>query len=116
MQDGFFAPETNFGDANQNMEMHHGRRKSSDFDHHHPSYLNPSPDPHNLKNSIRYSENHLEVRDSGMMMSMAPPMLSVGGSGPSFDSGPGNYHINRPNHYQMPNLGDPSLYKPQSLK
>lgn len=85
LQDGFFVPESNFGDTNQNMEMHHDRRKSSDFEHHRPSYLNPSPESHTLKNSIRYSDNHMEIRDSGMMMSMAPPMLSVGGGGPAFD-------------------------------
>jgi len=37
------------------------------------------------------------VRDSGMMIAMAPPLLSVGVGGSGLDSGSGNYHINRPN-------------------
>jgi hypothetical protein len=80
------------------MHLDDGRRKSSDFDHPHGSYLNPSPDPHNLKNSLRYPESTSSMgpRDSGMMMTMPPPMLSVGGGAPNLDIGSGNYHMSRP--------------------
>ena len=79
------------------MHMDHGRRKSSDFDNPHESYLNPSPDDQNLKNSLRYPESlsSMGARDSGMMISMPPPMLSVGGGPPNLDLGHGNYHMNR---------------------
>jgi hypothetical protein len=66
------------------MHLHNERRKSSDYDH--PHYLNPSPDPHNLKHSLRFSESNSSlVRETGMMMAMAPPMLSVGVGSASLD-------------------------------
>lgn len=107
------------------MSMNHRndmRVDGREYEHppHHSSFLNPSPDAHNhLKNSsMRYPEStgNINARDNVMVMNMPPPMLSVGGNQSSLDSGVGNYHINRPNQFQMPNLGGPSPYKPHILK